>query len=769
MGGAVSIASLTTDAGGGTAINGGSVTTSGAQSYGDTVSLGTATTLTGTTGDFAAIAGGGSDLTLAFSGATNIAGTVSGVANLTTNAGGTTRFGDGTVTTSGAQTFNDQILLGVATVFSGTAGTFAAGLVGNGFDVTLSYSASSSLTGAFTGIDDLVIDGGNTTALSGSIATVGGQTYSDAITLAGATTLSSSNAGAIAFQSTVNGPQALTVNTGGTTSFAAAVGVGTSLASLTTDAGGTTAINGGFVTTSGSQSFGDQVSLGANTTLIGTTGSFTPGVLGNGNDLTLNYSGVSAIDGGFTGIANLTTDAVGTTQLAGMITTSGSQTYSDAVVLTGDATLASSGNAALTLGSSVNGGFALTANTTGTTTFSGAVGAGIALTSLTTNTGGTTAINGGAITTSGAQSFGDQVSLGANTTLTGGSGSFAMGLIGNGFDLTLDFGGTTTLDSGFTGVRNLATGNGGATTLSGTISTSGTQTYNDIVSLLGATTLASSGVGATGNIAFVATLDGAQALTANTAGTTSFGGAVGAGTALASLTTNAGGSTAINGGAINTTGAQSYNDAVTLGATTVLTSTATGNIAFATTLDGARSLTVNTAGITSFGGPVGGTDALVSLTTDGAGSTAINGGAINTTGAQSYNDAVTLGAGTTLTSTGSGAITLGSTVNGAQALAVNTAGITTFLGTVGAGTALASLTTDAAGTTDLNGGTVITSGAQTYNDAVVLSADTTLSAGGNIGFATTVDSDTTARALTVNTSAATTFGGWSAAARLWLR
>jgi len=38
----------------------------------------------------------------------------------------------------------------------------------------------------------------------------------------------------------------------------------------------------------------------------------------------------------------------------------------------------------------------------------------------------------------------------------------------------------------------------------------------------------------------------------------------------------------------------------------------------------------------------------------------------------------------------------------------------------GGGNPLASLTTDAAGTTTINGGAVTTSGAQTYNDAVLL-------------------------------------------------
>jgi len=105
-------------------------------------------------------------------------------------------------------------------------------------------------------------------------------------------------------------------------------------------------------------------------------------------------------------------------------------------------------------------------------------------------------------------------------------------------------------------------------------------------------------------------------------------------------------------------------------------------------------LVVNTAGITTFGGAVGGVTALGSVTTDSPGSTAINAGTIRTNGVQAYGDAVTLGAGTTLTSLNLGNVSFGSTINGAQTLAVNTGGTTTFNGAVGGVTALTSVTTD---------------------------------------------------------------------------
>ena len=132
------------------------------------------------------------------------------------------------------------------------------------------------------------------------------------------------------------------------------------------------------------------------------------------------------------------------------------------------------------------------------------------------------------------------------------------------------------------------------------------------------------------------------------------------GTALTSLTTDAPGTTSI-GANISTTGAQTYNDAATLGTTSILTSTGSGNIGFGSTLNGAFGLTVDTAGTTSFGGIVGGTAALTSLTV-APGTTSI-GANISTTGAQTYNDAVTLGA-TNITLNSNNNITINNGVSG---------------------------------------------------------------------------------------------------------
>ena len=67
------------------------------------------------------------------------------------------------------------------------------------------------------------------------------------------------------------------------------------------------------------------------------------------------------------------------------------------------------------------------------------------------------------------------------------------------------------------------------------------------------------------------------------------------------------------------------------------------NVTFGVSVNGARTLTINSGGVTTLGGPVGNTTPLTSVSTDAAGSTRLAGGSVTTLGDQSYQDAVTLG------------------------------------------------------------------------------------------------------------------------------
>jgi hypothetical protein len=350
------------------------------------------------------------------------------------------------------------------------------------------------------------------------------------------------------------------------------------------------------------------------------------------------------------------------------------------------------------------------------------------------------------VTTTGAagQSYGGPVVVGAPavTLDAGAAGGVTFGSTVNaaaaGTDgLVVNAGGTTDFGGPVGGAGPLAgltTDAAGTTVLRGNVTTTGGQTYGGPVTVGGAAVLvASTGSGA---VAFGGTVDGqdgkANALTVNTGGATTFAAAVGGAVPLSALTTDAAGTTALAAN-VTTTGSQTYGDPVTLsGGAVTLASSANGTVFFANPVNaaaaGGTALAVNTGGTTTFGGSVGGTTALASLTTDPAGSVVFGLGSgtvlVQTTGGQTFNDPVRLSAGAVnFVSTAGGGLAFNGAVNGTAgivtAVAATTGGPTTFNGVVGATTPLASLTTDGAGATVL-GNTVTTSGNQVYGDPVTV-------------------------------------------------
>ncbi|WP_164857375.1 filamentous hemagglutinin N-terminal domain-containing protein [Sphingomonas crocodyli] len=828
------LTSLQTDAAGTLVLTAGSVTTSSGQTYGENITLAADTTLTSTGGGvlFSGTVDGAQTLTISSATTSSFGAAVgngTALASFTKNGAGTMQVVGGLVRTTGAQTYNSGTSFTTnATLTSTTGGDILlnSGSVGtNGSQtLTINTQGNSRISGA-SNLASITTDAGGTNTLSGTISTVGAQTYNGAITLAANTMLTSTGNADFIFDSTINGGFALTVNTTGVTTFGAAVGGTTALTTLTTNAGGTTNINGGSIATSGTQTFNDAVVLGANTTLTngglatfastlngafslganavsfgGAVGGTSPlnnltvttatvnggsvatvgaqtysgavtlgaattlsssmsgNIALNGGTsgafgLTINTAGVTTIAGA-TGVASITTDTGGTNTLGGTISTTGAQSYGGAINLAADTTLVSTGNSPFNFGSTIDGGFALTITSFGATTFGAAVGGTTALASLTTTDFIATNINGGSVRTTGNQRYYD-LNLGGTTTLTStASGDIAITNIvaGTGtVGLTVNTAGISTINRAYD-LTSLTTDAGGTTALGGDIQTSGAQTYNDNVTLIADTTTNSGNAA----ITFAGTVNGNQRLTVITNGTTTFGGAVGGSTALSSLLFFPGGTLNLNGGGVTTTGVQNYAVNAVLGANTALTSTNSGAISFAGSVDGAFALTVNTADTTTFGGDVGGSTALQSLTTDAPGSLVLQSGLVTTTGLQSYGDSLNLSTDTILTSTNGGAITLGGTVNGAYGLTVNTTGATTFSGIVGGGNALTNLTTDAGGTTTAH--TVTTTENQTYNDALLLTADTTLTstAGGTIDILGGADGGF---ALTLSSVSATLAGG----------
>ena len=139
------------------------------------------------------------------------------------------------------------------------------------------------------------------------------------------------------------------------------------------------------------------------------------------------------------------------------------------------------------------------------------------------------------VSTSGVQTFDGLVTLAAPlVTLTSASGTFGAGVNGAGHSLSIDFGGTTVIDgASFVGLSALSTGNGGRTTLTGALVTSGAQQFGDDVSLAGDASLITGGH----DLTFAGLLDGRRNLSVGTgSGGVTFASNVGATEALASLT-----------------------------------------------------------------------------------------------------------------------------------------------------------------------------------------------------------------------------------------
>lgn len=325
-----------------------------------------------------------------------------------------------------------------------------------------------------------------------------------------------------------------------------------------------------------------------------------------------------------------------TINLGSSVTTAGAQTYDGAVVLTADSVLSSTGGSDITFNSTVDGLFGLTVNTSGTTRFNSDVGETTRLGSLTTDAGGTTAFSATAasnnianININGNSVFGDNVALSGNnqTWNTFGTTTFN-GTFGGTVDMIMNPRDTMTFNGAVT-LRGLQIANAGTININGgsvTMTNFAFRINNPVV--LGADTVFTvSQVNSQSR--FTDTVDGAFSLTINSPGEFEFRDAVGATTPLTSVTTDAGGTLLLNGGTIALAGgAASFGEAATLGQDTLITGA--GAVTFGNTINSqsgeTNALVITAGGDVSFGGAIGGTDALSALAV-------WSGGAINATGA----------------------------------------------------------------------------------------------------------------------------------------
>ncbi|MEG5072695.1 CHAT domain-containing protein [Microcoleus sp. B3-D2] len=529
---------------------------------------------------------------------------------------GNTLVGDSVLVSNGNSAggnilFNNNIDgSGNLTLETGTGNIDVKGAVGNtpalGIgNVTVKSSAGTTTFNQTVNAASLTTDIGGTTQLNGNVTTIGSQTYGDAVTIANNPILSGSE---ITFNDTVNGSSDLTANAvTGNVTFNGAVGNPTNTlgnltanskgttafnqtvnaASLTTDADGTTQVKGN-VTTTGSQTYGDAVTIANNPILTG-------------SEITFN----NTVDG----TSDLTAKAV-----------SGNVTFNSAV------------GAASTIGN-------LTANSTGTTAFNQTVN----VASLTTDAGGTTQVKGN-VTTTGAQTYGDAVTIANNPILSGDSITFNNTVDGTS-DLTVNAAsGNLTFKSAIgetTPLTNLTANS--KISLGGNVTTTGSQTYADAVTIAKSSIISGSGITFTktvdvaGNLGIAAdnvnlkgtvttTNDGALTITnkvnLNIDNNLNLDGA---------FIQNGGGTVAVNGNIATTNDNISFSGPVTLKAPVTFT-LGDASIAFGSSLSAGSNPLTLTAGEIDFSGNVSGTGALT-LQPATAGKNIVVGGTDNNTSA----------------------------------------------------------------------------------------------------------------------------------------
>ena len=420
---------------------------------------------------------------------------------------------DADVTTSGTQTYSAAITLGTAarTLEGSIIQTVAVDGAQN-----LTITGNLDLNGAITEVADFSVSG--TTDLGANVTTTGTQTYSGAVTLSGAErTLQGST---ITTQGTLAGGSQNLIITGnavfGNGTGDTVTGVGT--LNIT----GNTTIHTNTITTSGTQIYGnatsDTIVIGTATTLTTTNSQITfTGLVdsqsGETNNLTLAVGnsevefdaavgattplGAIAITGALdldaiiqktsgsaAGATSLTVST--TSNLGANVNTSGIQTYTGAVTLSGaNRTLKGS---TITTQGTLGGAFALTI--TGNAVFGNGAADDVVLTGSdkALEVSGTTTIVTDTITTSGTQTYTGAVTLNTSTTLTAASDTITFSSTVNAADTTdkdLTFGsGTGTVT--FTGAV------GAVSTNLGTITNIASQTliFSDAVT---ATTIANYG------------------------------------------------------------------------------------------------------------------------------------------------------------------------------------------------------------------------------------------------------------------------------------
>lgn len=589
--------------------------------------------------------GGDDSLTIDYSGGDPIA-------NVIVNFDGGTGFEDGVNEDNMAPGDTIRLINGSATSVDYT-------LTNLGGSILIDLTGTSAGTVIFTNLEDTRPIEDDLTILAGGgrtfLLTTAGEsaTLSDPDGADGDNRLDSNTSASWAIDFTASPNLSIHANGGSTTLTIAGTEAGFATnAAFTADS---IVLTASTLETAGSQTYTGAVVLGTDVTLSASAILFDAPVDSDGTarSLTLNSSGnVQFLDdvGALSALNSLLTDAAGQTVLASgvSISTVADQTYNDLLVLNGPATLTSqSGSVIVNAGVNgntadsdliVNGDLQLNSGFT-------------AVNSLTVN--GTATLNTPSVTTTAGQLYNGAVTLAQGVTIQAGSDvTFAStvdaasattaGLVVNTAGVTT-FGGAV---GSIVALDSLVTDAGGSVVIGANITTLGDQTFNDAAFVAGAATLAGT------NITFQSTVDddatpGFGSLTITASGITHFAAAVGSNSPLLSILVNGGGTTQMFGGTVTTLATQTYNDAVVLGADTIITSTAA--FFFNSITGGGYDLTLNTSARAVLGGVVSGVDV---LTTDAGGDLVIDTTSISVN-TLAVNDAVLLAQDVTFNVTGS--------------------------------------------------------------------------------------------------------------------